>query len=236
MKKIIVIAVMLNVLVYGDFMSSMEDMIKSGIGGEKKVHHFPKVETVGTLSNAGAENKDSSYFGDILDTVKEKTGLAKKKKKVKEEKKSTLTSIIDTVKDTVGLETKKKKDDSMFSSIISTAKSTMGLEKKKPDLFSIDGIKDTVLSTVGMAPKDTSILGTIKSSTSGVFSSAKNTGKTAELMSGISYKGTKLMNKGIKVFSDSPLNIFESKKEKSSASLGGVLDMGNSLLDMVDVD
>ena len=234
MKKIILTLLMLNILVYADFMSNIEDMIKSGIGGEKKVHHFPKVETVSTISNAGAEDKETSYIDDIMNTVKEKTGLAKKKSVAKEKNKSTLTTIIETMKESVGLETKKKKDDSMFSSLLSTAKSTIGIKEKKSDTLSISGVKNTLLSTVGMAPKDTSVLGTIKSTTSSVFTSAKNTGKTTELMTGISYKGTKLMNKTVKAFEDSPLNIFESEKEKNSPSLGGVLDVGNSLLDLVD--
>ena len=122
----------------------------------------------------------------------------------------------------------------MFSSVISTAKRSIGIEDKKPDMLSIDGIKDTILSSIGMTPKDTSVIGTIKSTTTGVFSDAKNAGKATQLASGISYKSTKLMNKAVETFSDSPLNIFQSKKDKESDVLGKVLDAGNSFLKLAD--
>jgi len=236
---------------YAGFMNGVEGLIKSTLSTKKK-NKFPHIETVGTVSGGGsvssvsfvdsvvtkvkkkvrktlgAEEKSvlqkDSFFEDIIDKAKDTVGLGKKD-----------ASMFSTVLTTVGIAKKPKKEESMLESVFSTVKSTMGIEKEKKKSvdFSLTGMMSSVTDTMGITKKDTSILGELKSSGTGVFTGFKNSGKAAEFMSGATYKSTKLYNKMFNVFSDSPLNIFEDKKKKET-SVFDVFDTGNKLLDLWD--
>ena len=248
MKKIIILLLMSFTIISASFMSGVEGVIKSTLSGKSKKDRFPKVKTVGTVSGGGRVShkslvdsvvrkirttigveettvlQDSSLFIDVVNKVEESMGFGKYNN----------NSIFSNVLTTVGVVKKPKKKHSILHNVFSKVKTTMGLKKKKRKKdYSLMGMMGTVTDTMGLTEeeKDTSFLGDIKSSTSGDFSGLQNTGKSAEFMSGVMYKSTKMYNNMFGMFSDSPLNIFEKKKEKS---IFDVFDTGNDMLDLWD--
>ncbi|MEY3089792.1 MAG: hypothetical protein RL113_108 [Pseudomonadota bacterium] len=133
-----------------------------------------------------------------------------------------LQSSISKVKDMVGLGEEKKKEEG-FS--ISDSLQSIGLDIELPSLWgSKPKKKDHSLFGIGF-------LGDIKDTGTSFYKGAKYSGQSAEMMSGMVYKSSKMYNTIFGMFDDSPLNIFEEEEEPS---LFDVFEHGNSILDMFD--
>ena len=133
-----------------------------------------------------------------------------------------LQSSISKVKDMVGLGEEKKKEEG-FS--ISDSLQSIGLDIELPSLWgSKPKKKDHSLFGIGF-------LGDIKDTGTSFYKGAKYSGQSAEMMSGMVYKSSKMYNTMFGMFDDSPLNIFEEEEEPS---LFDVFEHGNSILDMFD--
>ena len=69
----------------------------------------------------------------------------------------------------------------------------------------------------------------MKDSGSMFYSGMKNSGQSAEMMSGMMYHNSRMYNKMFGMFDDSPLNIFEDEKE---TSIFDFVEGGNSMMEM----
>ena len=98
--------------------------------------------------------------------------------------------------------------------------SVFGINKKKQKkVFGSTVLADT-------------ILGDAKDTGTGFYKGFKNTGESAEFMSGMMYNSSKVYNEMFHVFDDSVFNIFEDDEDEKS--IFDVFEHGNEVLDIFD--
>jgi len=163
---------------------------------------IPEVKTVGTVETN-------------LDAVNSK------------ESSSLLDNVVESVKETLGTK-KGTKDESIFDASIDVVSDTIGLEVGEswgmPSIFGLNKKKEhKVLGS--------EFLGDIKDTGSTFYKGFKNTGESAEFMSGMMYKSSKVYNDMFHLFDDSPFNVFEDEDENS---IFDVFEKGNDVLDIID--
>lgn len=142
----------------------------------------------------------------------------------------------DDVKDTLGLKKKKKKkkknDDFSFGKTLTDFYDTVGLEEGEkwglPTAFGFNE-KKKARKFWGSKTLGATFLGDVKDSSTMFYSGMKNSGQSAEMMSGMMYNSSKMYNNMFGMFDDSPLNIFEDEKE---TSMFDFVEGGNSMMDM----
>jgi hypothetical protein len=134
-----------------------------------------------------------------------------------------LESGISKVKDMVGLG-EEKKNTQGFS--LSHSLESIGLDIELPSLWG-EKPKKKKKSLFGIG-----FLSDIKETGTSFYKGAKYSGQSAQLMSGMVYKSSKMYNTMFGMFDDSPLNIFQEEEEEPS--LFDVFEHGNSILDMLD--
>jgi len=141
----------------------------------------------------------------------------------------------DSVKDTLGLKKKKKKkknDDFSFGETLSDFYDTVGMEEGEswglPTVFGFNQ-KKKARTFWGSKTLGATFLGDVKDSGSMFYSGMKNSGQSAEMMSGMMYNSSRMYNNMFGMFDDSPLNIFEDEKE---TSMFDFVEGGNSMMEM----
>ncbi len=147
----------------------------------------------------------------------------------------TFDDAIDSAKDTLGLKKEKKKkknDDFSFSETLSDFYDTVGLEEGEnwglPTVFGFNE-KKKARTFLGSKTLGGTFLGDVKDSSSMFYSGMKNSGQSAEMMSGMMYNSSRMYNNMFGMFDDSPLNIFEDEKE---TSMFDFVEGGNSMMEM----
>ena len=147
-----------------------------------------------------------------------------------------LEDAYDSVKDTLSFGTKKKKkkksDDFSFGETLSDFYETVGLEEGEnwglPSVWGFNE-KKKARTFLGSKTLGGTFLGDVKDSTSMFYSGMKNSGQSAEMMSGMMYNSSRMYNNMFGMFDSSPLNVFEDEKE---ASMFDFVEGGNSLMEM----
>lgn len=142
----------------------------------------------------------------------------------------------DSVKETLGLEKKKKKkkknDDFSFGETLTDFYETVGLEEGEslglPSVFGFNQ-KKKARTFLGSKTLGGTFLGDVKDSGSMFYSGMKNSGQSAEMMSGMMYNSSKMYNNMFGMFDSSPLNFFEDEKE---TSMFDFVEGGNNMMDM----
>ena len=130
----------------------------------------------------------------------------------------------DSVKDTLGLKKKKKKkkknDDFSFGETLSDFYDTVGMEEGEswglPTVFGFNQ-KKKARTFLGSKTLGATFLGDVKDSGSMFYSGMKNSGQSAEMMSGMMYNSSRMYN------------IFEDEKE---TSIFDFVEGGNSMMEM----
>jgi hypothetical protein len=144
---------------------------------------------------------------------------------------------VDSVKDTLGLEDKKKKkkkkdDDFSFQNTLSDFYETVGLEEGEnwglPSVWGFNE-KKKARTFLGSKTLGATFLGDVKDSSTMFYSGMKNSGQSAEMMSGMMYNSSRMYNNMFGMFDSSPLNIFEEEKE---ASMFDFVEGGNDFMEM----
>lgn len=142
---------------------------------------------------------------------------------------------IDSAKDTLGLKKEKKKkknDDFSFSETLSDFYDTVGLEEGEswglPTVFGFNE-KKKARTFLGSKTLGGTFLGDVKDSSSMFYSGMKNSGQSAEMMSGMMYNSSRMYNNMFGMFDGSALNIFEDEKE---TSMFDFVEGGNSMMEM----
>lgn len=142
---------------------------------------------------------------------------------------------IGSVKDTLGLAKKKKKkknDDFSFSETLSDFYDTVGLDEGEswglPTVFGFNE-KKKARTFLGSKTLGGTFLGDVKDSGSMFYSGMKNSGQSAEMMSGMMYNSSRMYNNMFGMFDGSALNIFEDEKE---TSMFDFVEGGNNLMEM----
>lgn len=143
----------------------------------------------------------------------------------------------DSVKDTLGLEKKKKKkkknDDFSFGETLTDFYETVGLEEGEnwglPSVFGFNE-KKKARTFLGSKTLGSTFLGDVKDSGSMFYSGMKNSGQSAEMMSGMMYNSSRMYNNMFGMFDDSPLNFFEDDKKETS--MFDFVEGGNSMMEM----
>ena len=168
---------------------------------DEEKKEIPKVQTVGTVST-------------VVESKKNET------------KDSLLDSMVDSVTGT--LSTDSKDDDSLLSLAMKSVSDTLELQEGEkfglPSIFGFNKKKNNDIL-------GSKFLGDIKDTGSTFYRGFKNSGESAEFMSGMMYKSSKVYNGMFHMFDDSVFNVFEDKDEKS---IFDVFEKGNDILDMVD--
>lgn len=149
----------------------------------------------------------------------------------------TFDDAVDSVKDKLGLEDSKKKkrkknDDFSFTATLTDFYDTVGLEEGEswglPTVFGFNK-KKKPRTFWGSKTLGATFLGDIKDSGSMFYSGMKNSGQSAEMMSGMMYNSSRMYNNMFGMFDSSPLNIFEDEKE---TSMFDFVEGGNSMMEM----
>lgn len=147
-----------------------------------------------------------------------------------------LDDTYDSVKETLGLEKKKKKkkknDDFSFGETLTDFYDTVGLEEGENwGLPSVWGFNEKKKARTfwGSKTLGATFLGDVKDSGSMMYSGMKNSGQSAEMMSGMMYNSSRMYNNMFGMFDSSPLNLFEDEKE---TSMFDFVEGGNSVMEM----
>jgi hypothetical protein len=163
---------------------------------------IPEIQTVGTVETTLSSQSKQGDSSLLDDVVESIEKTIRTKKETKDE--SILDTSIDVVSDTIGLE----------------AGESWGM----PSIFGFNKKKEhKVLGS--------EFLGDIKDTGSTFYKGFKNTGESAEFMSGMMYKSSKVYNDMFHLFDDSPFNVFE---EEDESSIFDVFEKGNDVLDIID--
>lgn len=131
----------------------------------------------------------------------------------------TLSSTFSTIKKSLTAEDEEK-SFSLYDSIGLEAGESWGL----PSVFGLNEKKDETVFGIGS-------LGDIKDMGGTFYKGFKNSGESAEFMSGMMYYNAKIYNGMFGMFADSPFNIFEDEDENS---IFDVFEKGNDVLDIFD--
>ena len=146
-----------------------------------------------------------------------------------------LDDAYDSVQGTLGLKKKKKKkkdDDFSFSNTLDDFYDTVGLDEGESwGLPSVLGFNEKKKARTfwGSKTLGASFLGDVKDSGSMFYSGMKNSGQSAEMMSGMMYHNSRMYNKMFGIFDGSALNIFEDEKE---TSMFDFVEGGNNIMEM----
>lgn len=119
-----------------------------------------------------------------------------------------MSSVFSSIKESLNID----KDESYsFSHSLKSFYETIGLEEeeKSSGFLSMFSFEDKPKSL------NIPILGGIYSTSTTVYKGMKQSGQSAELMSGMMYNSSKVYNTMFGVFDDSPFNIFEGEEESS---------------------
>jgi hypothetical protein len=229
MKKNFLIIACMTVFVSADFMDSIGDMVKSTLSDDDD-KSVVQTKSVGTkITDNFPKDKVESLMDDMVDGVKSTIGIKEKKKK---KKKSLLKKSIIAVKEVAGLK-KIKQDNSFFDGgIMGEMADIIDLEKGEtfglPSIFGINKKKQK--KVFGSTVLADTLLGDVKNTGTGFYKGFKNTGESAEFMSGMMYKSSKIYNGMFHVFDDSVFNIFDDDE----SSVFDVFEEGNEVLDIFD--
>ena len=161
----------------------------------------------------------------VYDSVKDTLGVG-----------DSFDDAIDSVKDTFSLGGKKKKkkksDDFSFGETLSDFYETVGLEEGEnwglPSVWGFNK-KKKPRKFLGSKTLGATFLGDIQDSGSMIYSGMKNSGQSAEMMSGMMYNSSRMYNNMFGMFDESPLNIFEDEEEDSMFDF---MERGNDLMEM----
>jgi len=127
---------------------------------------------------------------------------------------------------------KTKSKDFSFSDTLTYFYDTVGLDEGEswglPSVFGFNE-KKKPRTFWGSKTLGKTFLGDIKDSGTMFYSGMKNSGQSAEMMSGMMYHNSRMYNKMFGVFDGSPLNIFEEEKE---TSIFDFVEGGNSVMEM----
>ncbi len=142
----------------------------------------------------------------------------------------------DSVKDTLGVEKKKKKqkknDDFSFGETLTDFYETVGLDEGEnwglPSVWGFNE-KKKARTFLGSKTLGATFLGDVQDSGSMMYSGMKNSGQSAEMMSGMMYNSSRMYNNMFGMFDSSPLNLFEDEKE---TSMFDFVEGGNSMMEM----
>ena len=200
-----------------DSVEDVTDSVGTVLGEEKKKRPKPK---------------KSSMFDDMLGEVKSTIGIKEEKKK---KKSSFLKDTETSEKEAAGLK-KVKQDNSLFDGgIMGEMADMIDLEKGEtwglPSVFGLN--KKSQNKVFGSTVLGDTLLGDVKDASTGFYRGFKNTGESAEFMSGVMYKSSKVYNGMFGMFDDSMFNVFDDKDEREP-SVFDMLGTGNSMLDMFD--
>lgn len=139
---------------------------------------------------------------------------------------------------TLSVKTKKEKrsetlflNSDVFESVVDLIDLKEGEHLGLPSVFGLNKKKEKRL--FGSKVLGNSILGDMKDTTTRFYRGFKNTGESAEFMSGMMYKSSKMYNGMFQLFDESPMNIFDDK-DKRKPSIFDLFDKGNDMLDMID--
>jgi len=229
MKKSFLIFACITVFISADFMDSIGDIVKSTLSDDDD-KSVVQVKSVGTkISDNFSKNKVESLMDDMVDGVKSTIGIKKKKKK---KKKSILKKGLTAIKEMAGVK-KVKQDNSYFDGgIMGEMADIIDLEKGEtlglPSIFGLNKKKQK--KVFGSTILGNTILGDVKDTGSSFYKGFKNSGESAEFMSGMMYKSSKMYNGMFHIFDDSVFNIFED----DTSSVFDVLKDGNEILDVFD--
>ena len=230
MKRIIMILLMQGILLEASFMDTIGDVVKSTLEEEDE-SKIPEIQTVGTLKTVEKRSSNSekkSLLDDMLDDVKDSIGFKKEKKE-----KSFVNKTLTAMKEVTGLK-KVKPDNELFDGgLMGEIADMIDLEKGEswglPSVFGINKKKQK--KVFGSTILAGTILGDTKDATTSLYRGFKHSGESAEFMSGVMYKSSKMYNGMFEMFDDSAFNIFDDKDEREP-SVFDVLKKGNDALDM----
>lgn len=231
MKKNVLFLVAISVFASGSFMDSVGDIVESALGDDDKSVIIKENESlVSTMKEPFSTKKVESILDDVVDSMKSTIGIKEKKK----EKHTIVHDTVTVMKEVTGLKTVKK-DHSLFSGgIMGEMADMIDLEEGEslglPSVFGLNKKKDT--KVFGSTVLGDTLLGDIKQTGTSFYRGFRNTGESAEFMSGMMYKSSKIYNGMFELFDATPFNIFEEKKEDDT--LFKVLDKSNEVLDIFE--
>jgi hypothetical protein len=164
----------------------------------------------------------------MVESVKSTIGIKEKKK----EKHNLVKDTVTVMKEVTGLK-KVKKDHSLFDGgIMGEMADMIKLEKGEslglPSVFGINKKRDK--KVFGSTVLGDTILGDVKETGTTFYRGFRNTGESAEFMSGMMYKSSKIYNGMFDMFDDSPFNIFDDEED----SIFQIFDKGNNVLDVFE--
>jgi len=155
-----------------------------------------------------------------LDNIRNELGITYDKPKRE--------GVYDKVKDSLDVS-----DDFSFGDTLSDFYDTVGLEEGENwGLPSFMGYNEKVKPRTFLGSKTLggTFLGDVKDSGSMIYSGMRNSGQSAEMMSGMMYNSSRMYNNMFGMFDSSALNVFED--EKKEASMFDFVEGGNSLMEM----
>jgi len=226
MKKSFLVLVFITIFSFAGFMDSMGDIVESALSDNDDKSAI-KVKSVGTVvSDDFPKKKVESLMDTMVDSVKSTIGIKERKKK----KKSIFKKTINAVKEVTGLK-KVKQDNTIFNGGI-MGKMADIIDLEKGDILGLPSVfganKKKQKKVFGSTILGDTILGDVKSTGTGFYRGFKNLGESAEFMSGMMYKSSKIYNGMFHIFDDSVFNIFEDDK----SSVFNVLEDGDQILDI----
>jgi len=230
MKKSFLILLFMTTFVSANFMDSIGDIVQSTLSDDNDADSVVQVKSVGTkISDNFSKNKVESLMDDMVDSVKSTVGIKKKKKK---KKKSILKKSLTAMKEITGLK-KIKQDNSYFDGgIMGEMADIIDFEKGEtfglPSVFGLNKKKQK--KVFGSTVLAGTLLGDVKDTGSSFYKGFKNSGESAEFMSGMMYKSSKVYNGMFHIFDDSVFNIFDDDE----SSVFDVFEDGNEILDVFD--
>jgi len=228
MKKSFLVFIFMTIFSFAGLMDSIGDIVESTLS-DNDDKSVVKVESVGTIiSDDFSKKKVESLMDTMVDSVKSTIGIKEKKKK----KKSIFKKTIIAMKEVTGLK-KVKQDNTIFDGgIMGEMADIIDFEKGEtlglPSIFGLNKKKQK--KVFGSTILGDTVLGDVKSTGTGFYNGFKNSGESAELMSGMMYKSSKMYNGMFHIFDDSVFNIFEDDE----SSVFDVLEDGNQILDVFD--
>jgi len=226
-----------------------------------KVETVGTVETL--LSSETNHEEDSlldSVADSVKDTIGLKKDKPKPKDDSLLDSMMDLDGMVDSVKDTIGLKKDKpKKKRSMIGKTVTAMKEVVGLENVEEDnSYFEEGIMADMADMIDLEKGETlglpsvfglnkkkkkkvfgstilgdTILGDAKETSTTFYRGFKTSGESAEFMSGVMYKSSKMYNEMFDMFDDSPMNIFDDKDEREP-SVFDMFDKGNDVLDIFE--
>jgi hypothetical protein len=157
-------------------------------------------------------------------------------KENKPKKKASIGRKFETaMKEVAGLK-KVKEDNSIFDGGIMGKMADM-IDLEKGDTMGLPSVfgfnKKKQKKVFGSTVLADTLLGDAKDASTGFYRGFKNSGESAEFMSGMMYKSSKIYNGMFDMFDESVFNVFDDKDEREP-SIFDMVGQGNSVLDMFD--